>query len=394
LRKGQYRVSMQRLVIATAAGAAAGQVVNVPLTHKPKTMQQVKAAKVARMALRTTVNSTDSIPSLPLTDLQDAEYYGEVDIGSPPQKFQVIYDSGSSNLWVPNKDCDNCKKGTPRYDSTKSKTFVQDGQKFQLAYGTGSCNGFISKDTVTLAGLDITGASFGEVTHEAADVFGQAPFDGILGLGPPAAAVDKVPMPMQLLKDQGKIKSNVFAFYLASGGKTGSTLSLGGPDPQFYTGDFTYIPVAKAAKLLPYWLVSAKDIKVGSDSIGCNWLTGCELVVDTGTSVIAGPPAAIKKLTDKIGEVKEDCSNVDKLPTVTFSINGKDFDLEPEFYVLKATDGHQTQCALGIQGINAGVPIYILGDPFLRKYYTVWDADQQRVGFALAKQKSEETIVV
>jgi len=386
---------MRRTVIAAAAGAAAGQVVNVPLVHKPKTLEEVKAAKVARMALRSTVNGTDSIPSVSLIDLQDAEYYGEVDIGSPPQKFKVIYDSGSSNLWVPNKDCDNCKKGSPRFDSSKSTTFTKDGQSFQLAYGTGSCNGFISKDTVSLGGLDITGASFGEVTHEAADVFGQAPFDGILGLGPPAAAVDKVPMPMQLLKDQGKIQNNVFAFYLASGGKTGSTLSLGGPDPKFYTGDFTYIPVAAAAKLLPYWLVSAKDIKVGSaGSVGCNFLTGCELVVDTGTSVIAGPPAAIKKLTDKIGDVKEDCSNLKELPTITFSIHGKDFDLEPDFYVLQIPTDKGLQCELGIQGINAGVPIYILGDPFLRKYYTVWDADQQRVGFALAKQQSEETIVV
>jgi len=306
----------------------------------------------------------------------------------------VIYDSGSSNLWVPNKACDNCKKDSPRFDSSKSSSFTKDGQAFQLAYGTGSCKGFISKDTVEIGGLPITGASFGEVTHEAADVFGQAPFDGILGLGPPNAAVDKVPMPMQLLKDQGKIQNNAFAFYLASGGKTGSTLSLGGPDPQFYTGDFTYIPVAGTAKFLPYWLVSASNVKVGSDKMGCTPFVGCQMVVDTGTSVIAGPPAAIKKWTDKIGEVKEDCSNLDKLPTITFSIAGKDFDLGPEFYVLKVSDGKKTQCALGIQGINAGAPIYILGDPFLRKYYTVWDQDQKRVGFALAKQSSEETIVV
>jgi hypothetical protein len=385
---------MRRSVLAAAAGAATGQVITIPLTHQPKTIAEFHAAKAARTALRATAPGADSIPSVSLTDVQDSEYFGEVDIGSPPQKFKVIYDSGSSNLWVPNENCDNCKKGTPRYASSKSSTYTKDGQDFFLAYGTGNCTGFVSKDTVALGGLEITSASFGEVTHEDAEVFGQAPFDGILGLGPAKAAADKVPMPMQLLKDQGKIEKNVFAFYLASGGKKGSTLSLGGPDPQFYTGDINYVPVARAASLLPYWLVSAKDIKVGSTSLGCNFLTGCEMVVDTGTSVITGPPSAIDKLTKEIGEVKEDCSNVDKLPTVTFTINGQDYPLGPDFYVLKVSDGKTSECQLGIQGIDAGVPIYILGDPFLRKYYTIWDADQNRIGFATAKQPSAETIVV
>merc|ERR1740138_1567355 len=117
-----------------------------------------------------------------------------------------------------------------------------------------------------MGGLTIEGFTFGEVTTEAADVFGQAPFDGILGLGPAAAAVDKVPMPMQMLVDQKKIQHNVFAFYLASGGKSGSTLSLGGTDSSLYTGDFTYFPVSKAAALLPYWLISAKSMKVAGES--------------------------------------------------------------------------------------------------------------------------------
>merc|ERR1719181_1374124 len=102
----------------------------------------------------------------------------------------------------------------------------------------------------------------------------------------------------------------------------------------------------------------------------------------------------MNKLIAQIGNVSQDCSNVDKLPTITFSIGGKNWDLGPDFYVIKVSDGGKDQCELGIQGINAGVPIYILGDPFLRKYYTVWDHDQNRVGFALAKQSSDETIVV
>merc|ERR1712151_579039 len=151
-----------------------------------------------------------------------------------------------------------------------------------------------------------------------------------------------------------------------------------------------------AAKLLPYWLVSVKDIKIGGKSSGaCSFLTGCESVVDTGTSVLAGPPKAINALIAKIGNVSQDCSNVDSLPVLTFTMGGKDFDLGPDFYVIRVKDDNGAdQCQLGIEGVNAGVPIFILGDPFLRKYYTVWDAEQKRVGFALAKQPSNGTVLV
>jgi len=376
-----------------------GAVISVPLTHRPKTVAEVHQARAARRALLANTADANGLPSVTLTDYQDAEYFGEVDIGMPAQKFTVIYDTGSSNLWVPSKACTNCKHGTPAYDSASSKTYSKDGTPFALQYGTGSCNGFLSKDQVQLGGLTIDGFAFGEVTTEAKDVFGQAPFDGILGMGVPAAAVDKVPMPMDMLVQQKKVEHNIFAFYLSSGGRSGSTLSLGGTDPAFYTGDFSYVPLAKAGKLLPYWLVSASDIKVGGESAGtCNWLVGCEMVVDTGTSVLAGPPAGVNKLLEKVGQVAEDCSNVDKLPTLSIKMGGKDFDLGPDFYVIRAKDDSgREQCEMGIEGVNAGVPIWILGDPFLRKYYTVWDAEQKRVGFALAKQPAaarEELLVV
>merc|ERR1712216_649228 len=131
-----------------------------------------------------------------------------------------------------------------------------------------------------------------------------------------------------------------------------------------------------AARLLPYWLISASDIKVGGKSSGsCNFLTGCEMVVDTGTSVLAGPPSAMNALIAKIGNVSADCSNVASLPTLSFTFAGQDF------YVIRAKDDSgKEQCQLGIEGVNAGVPIWILGDPFLRKYYTVWDAEQHRLG--------------
>jgi len=363
-------------------------VIVAPLMHVPKTIEQLQQASARRAARFAKVAAdTAGMPSVSLTDVQDSEYFGEVMLGTPPQKFTVIYDTGSSNLWVPSKACTNCKKTGGKYDSSSSTTYSKNGQRFFLQYGTGNCNGFLSTDVTTIGGLAISNFTFGEVTTEAADVFGTAPFDGILGMGPAAAAIDHTPMPMAQMVSQGLIQHNIFSFYLASGEKAGSALVLGGTDDKYYTGDFTYVPVAKAAHILPYWLVSASDIKVGGASTkACNWLTGCYMVVDTGTSVLAGPPSAVSKLTAPIGNVSADCSNVDSLPTISFTLGGKELELGPDFYVLKAKDqSGKEQCQLGIEGVNAGVPIWILGDPFLRKYYTVWDAEANRVGFATAK---------
>ena len=375
-------------------------VVTVALTHKPKTLLEIGAMKERRAKHAERFAATlqdEGLPSVSLTDVQDSEYFGEVAIGSPPQKFQVIYDTASSNLWIPSKACTNCKTKSPRYDSGKSSNYVKNGKSFARQYGNGSCTGFLSQDDIIVGGQTITGFTFGEVTTEAADVLGQAPFDGVIGMGPAAAADNKAPMPMQMLVDQKKIVHNIFAYYLASGGKAGSTLTLGGTDSSFYTGDFTYTPIITYgwAKQIRMWMISASDIKIGDTSTkACGWLLGCQSVVDTGTSVIAGPIAAMNKIIAQIGNVTEDCSNVNSLPTVTFNFGGHDFPLEPEFYVLRVKDpaSGKDQCKLGMQGMNA--PFWVLGAPFLRKYYTVWDAEQKRIGFALAKAPAEGVLVV
>lgn len=401
---------MKKTVLCLCATSASG-IINIPLKHVPKTAAQIREAALRRadrfkvLSSQLSIEADSVVMPLPgapsvlhsvsLTDVLDAEYFGEVDVGTPPQKFTMIYDTGSNNLWVPSKNCSDCK-ATPRYDSSKSGTYVGNGKKFGNLYGSGACGGFVSTDEVRLAGLAIPGFAFGEVTGETYDVFHTAPFDGIIGLGPPQG----FPSPMQMLVDHGKIKYNIFATYLSSGGKSGSMLSLGGPDRSHYVGDITYAPIAHDSKVQKmigggHWVISASDIKIGGNSTGIT----TAMVVDTGTSLLAGPSEHVALIVWKImgnriaGEMIDmgmvidmDCSMVDKLPAISFTFAGKDFELGPDFYMIRSTGDHgKEECSLGIQSLGAGAP-WILGDPFLRKYYTIWDAEQQRVGFATASE--------
>lgn len=301
--------------------------------------------------------------------------------------------AGSSNLWVPSVHCTNytsspgCKNHN-KYNASASSTYFKDGRGLFLPYGSGVVLGYISEDDTRFGGLHLKNASFGEVTVEPGEVWVESPFDGLFGLAFPLLSMPPgVTPPFDKAMKDGLLAKNQFSFYLSSNdGDDTSMLLLGGTDSKYYTGEFTSVPFNGLQFLLGYWLITGDSIEVAGKDVGV--CSKCALVVDTGTSILTGPPGTIDPLLKAIGNVSSDCSNVDSLPTLTFNIASKPFTLEPSFYVLKAPDSNgNMECQLGIEALNPGIPLWILGDPFLRKYYTLFDRDQNTVSFATAVQQ-------
>lgn len=126
----------------------------------------------------------------------------------------------------------------------------------------------------------------------------------------------------------GVFKQNIFAFYLSSNpGKLTSALTLGGYDQKYFSGDFHKVPFNALQKLLGYWAITIDSIDV--DNKATDACSSCIGVVDTGTSVITGPPKVMDPIIARVN-VTADCSNVNNLPNITFNINGRPFDVTPE----------------------------------------------------------------
>eukprot|EP00010_Vexillifera_abyssalis_P007837 CAMPEP_0201544922 /NCGR_PEP_ID=MMETSP0173_2-20130828/1532_1 /ASSEMBLY_ACC=CAM_ASM_000268 /TAXON_ID=218659 /ORGANISM="Vexillifera sp., Strain DIVA3 564/2" /LENGTH=402 /DNA_ID=CAMNT_0047953207 /DNA_START=17 /DNA_END=1225 /DNA_ORIENTATION=+ len=343
------------------------------------------------------VNDAAAPHTVELIDYQDAQYYGQIMLGTPPQPFTVIFDTGSSNLWVPSSKCARtnvaCRTHNT-YNSTASSTYVANGTSFEIEYGTGSLEGFLSQDTLTIADLKVQRQTFAEAVKEPGITFVAARFDGILGLAFDSISVDHVTPVWYNIWSQGLVSQNLFSFWLSQnpGSPVGGELTLGGVDSSRFTGSFWDVPVFSDT----YWAIKVQDFSLGGSSLGWCKNGPCNAIVDTGTSLIAGPSELIDPLNKQLGAtifngegIFEECPDFSKLPTFSVNLRGKEFPLTPKDYILKITQRGQTQCLSGFVGLDLGGPdagLVILGDVFLARYYSTWNFGENKVSFANAVQ--------
>merc|ERR1711973_549006 len=401
-RKKLALVNMKTLFVFCVCIATVLSLHRIPLTRFKSARRSledfnasVKAIKNRYKTENVLQSFTKDFPEEPLDNYMDAQYYGPIEIGTPGQTFNVIFDTGSSNLWVPSSKCPIYEVAClthNKYNSDKSSTYKANGTKFEIQYGSGSMSGFLSTDSTCIAGVCVTDQTFAEATHEPGIAFIAAKFDGILGMGFPQISVLGVNPVFNNMVDQGAVEAPVFSFWLnrEANAEHGGEMILGGSDPNYFTGEMTYVLVEREG----YWEIKMDAMQFGEDSVGCGG--GCTAIVDTGSSLLVGPKAQTNAINKMIGgkevlpgtgQFMVDCNSLDSLPVIDFIIGGKKFPLTGPQYVLKIEQAGKAQCISGFMGLDLPMgPWWILGDVFIGQYYSEFDMGQSRVGFATAVQ--------
>jgi len=244
--------------------------------------------------------------------------------------------------------------------------------------------GFVSQDQLTIGDITIPKQDFAEATKEPGLAFAFGKFDGILGLAYNTISVNHITPPVYNMMDKNLIDEPLFAFRLGSSEDDGGEATFGGIDESAYTGDINYIPLRRKA----YWEVELTKVSFGDDEVE---LENTGAAIDTGTSLIALPTDMAEMLNSQIGATKSwngqytvDCSKVPSLPDLTFHFGGEPYPIKATDYILEV----QGTCISSFTGLDINLPggsLWIIGDVFLRRYYTVYHHGKDAVGFAKAR---------
>lgn len=370
------------------------------------------AAAKGRTRIRIPLQRKKTLTQISLRVRGQGQFLGTVGVGTPPQMFDVLFDTGSSNTWLWGSDCQTsaCLR-KHRYDSSlsfSSKLGPGSGDtSVTIRYGSGSISGSLRTDDFTLDDMVIHGQTFGAVYDENGAAFDLCDMDGIVGLALPGMSVEKKTL-MDNAVEQHAMKAPVFSFALY-GGKDAdaSHITFGDVDTTLFDGDLMSSPIHGNK----YWQINAIAIKVNGVEVGgCSAEKPCKVAVDSGTSSITGPTKDIQRLKSTL-DIHADCSNVEQLLPVEFVFESNDLSigfytlqLKPKRYMnsQQQTNFGSSTCSHSLMGLDVPSPrgpLWVLGDTFFEDYFVVFDRAQRTVSFAqlaeppLLVEKRRESMV-
>ncbi|KAH9990273.1 aspartic proteinase from Irpex Lacteus [Russula vinacea] len=308
----------------------------------------------------------------------------------------LLVDTGSSNTWL-----------GANQPYIQTETSVNTDNSMNVPYGTGSVNGTEYEDTVTIApGVDIQ-QSIGVASNSS----GIYPLDGVMGLGPKILTLGTlspdntsvIPTVTDNLYDQGKIKQNLVTVSFEPTTYepvTNGELTFGGTDTNKYTGDITYFPITKTGPSRFFWGVDASFSYGNAKGRGApvTILDTTSGVIDTGTNLIGLGTEAYNRYVNVTGAVYDEQTGLlriaeaqyENLQSLFFNIGGSQYELNANAQIWPRTlnsvvGGDRNSIYLVVFDLEPLLSInlgFIAGMAFLERYYSVFDTNNQRVGFA------------
>ncbi|KAI0766548.1 aspartic peptidase domain-containing protein [Irpex lacteus] len=310
----------------------------------------------------------------------DVSYYGPVQFGTPGQELTVSVDTGSADLWIPTT-CPSCSNA--QFAPAASSTFQNSKRKVSLVYGAGRVSGTAAKDTVTLGSLSVEQQQFVAVRTESED-FMAYPSSGLVGLAFQSISRMNTPNFFESLLSARKLAAGIFSIHLTRGQEDGSQICFGCYDLTKTVGPILWHNLTTKT----YWTINMDGMATDKlQSIPTN-LTAA---IDSGTSLLLVPDdvaqefyaKANKALTSCIGFYTYPCASI---LSVSLSFSGKSFGMRTDDFNLGKLSDDSNDCVGGIIGVDSssGFPsnLAIVGDIFMKSWYSTFDHGGSRVGFA------------
>jgi len=371
---------------------------------------------------------------------------GMITVGNPEQEFRVVFDTGSGHVVLPSSECksESCMEHK-RYSvaASPSATAINvDGSRVPagklcdqvtIGFGTGSVTGQFVREQVCFVAGECVEMNIVEAVEMSVQPFKSFLFDGIFGLGLNKLSLSPAFSFLSTMKSKGKVVDPWFGVYL-SDGENGeeSEIALGGSNPLRYQGDLRWAKVAMPEK--GHWQIAIRAIRIGNQTMSVCEDGTCRGIVDTGTSHLGIPGTAIQEITDLLTfPVEDTVSNCQDTEGIKMEIDLGSFTLElfPRNYMRKlplqegvtvgSKHGVSTnssaevtayenqvddtplppgpkKCRPRLMPVNLPAPLgpklFLLGEPVLHRYYTVYNWDTAQIGFGLAVSPSEASASV
>ncbi|EMD33690.1 hypothetical protein CERSUDRAFT_87022 [Gelatoporia subvermispora B] len=340
---------------------------------------------------------------------QDSSYIGTITVGTPGEQFNIVLDTGSSDLWLASSDCLACPRGTPEFNPSSSSSLQQvtgstgQAQQLTIQYGSGSVAGMLVQDTVNMGGFTVNPQKFLLVEQMTSGLL-DGDVSGIMGLAFQALATTQATPFWQALVNNNQFASPEMAFWLtrflddnnAQQNEPGGELTLGGTNSTLFTGDIEFQNLATVPDGPTFWMLEVSGVTVQGSSVSIPTGNSALAAIDTGTTLIGGPTNAVAAIFNAIpgstaltgqmaGFFSFPCSTT---LSISMAFGGQSWPISDADLNLGSVGNGQ--CLGGIFDLNAGSnvgsgngnPDWVVGDTFLKNVYSVFRASPPSVGFA------------